>query len=850
MPVLYTNNATSTLNAGITNVATSLTVAAGQGARFPAISGSNYFYATLVNSSGTIEIVKVTARATDTLTIVRAQDGTTAVAWNAGDRIEVRVTKAMLDDLKADARAGAFTSNLSFSGTGLRITGDFHNATIASRVLVQSSATDSQTLFGLLPSGTAVSAQYHLWGASDPTNAPLGAFIINSTSVRLHSTASGTGTVLPLQFWMGASESARFSTAGNFLLGGVTDNATDKLQVTGSMSLSSALRVGASPSAGTTGQVLTSAGAGAAPTWSAAASASLQEFSSSGTWTKPSNATFVMAEVWAGGGGGGSGYRASAGLDRAGGSGGGGGAYGYRIFKASDLPATVTVTIGSGGAGGAAVTVDSTVGNDGVAGGNTSFGNLLTVYGGSGGNGGSGTTTTAPVYGGGQMPGAYPRSGGFGPADYSVSSLWMSTGFGGGNGGGKSNLFGQAGGGSYQGGSGGGGGGGINSGNSALNSAAGGSYDNNTGGGGIGSLSTVAGVAGATRQGGGGGSVLTTANGDVWPRSVAFANGRLVVTTYAGLTIPQNFMLTSTDNGTTWSWVATPTSLSANYSVISVGSTFYFFSNSSDMDIWSTTDFSTWTKAGRTPATGGGIIPSYANGIFFICGDNNIQTSTDLYNWTTRYTHTQGVYRVVWTGTNYVAAAGNVALYSTNLTSWSSSTGLSGGFFRQIACNGATVVVQNTGTSPYTFYSTNHGQTFAGSTTATGSYPDVNVTSLQYLGGSFVLGTNVSSIYTSTDGNTWTLQTDPTTDNYGAIAYTGTTWFIGSLATNTTVGITSTNLTTWTARTAPTISAGSGAGSAGGTLGGGGGGGAASVNGTASGSGGAGGNGFARIYTW
>lgn len=219
MPVLYTNNATSTLNAGITNVATSLTVAAGQGARFPAISGSDYFYATLVNSSGTIEIVRVTARATDTLTIVRAQDGTTGVAWNAGDRIEVRVTKAMLDDLKADARAGAHTSNLIFSGTGLRITGDFHNATIASRVLVQSSATDSQTLFGILPSGTAVNAQYHLWGASDPTNAPLGALIINATSVRLHSTASGTGTVLPLQFWVGASESARIDTSGRLGLG-------------------------------------------------------------------------------------------------------------------------------------------------------------------------------------------------------------------------------------------------------------------------------------------------------------------------------------------------------------------------------------------------------------------------------------------------------------------------------------------------------------------------------------------------------------------------------------------------------------------------------------------------------
>jgi len=39
---LFANNAYSTLASGITNTDTSLTVATGEGARFPSISGSDY----------------------------------------------------------------------------------------------------------------------------------------------------------------------------------------------------------------------------------------------------------------------------------------------------------------------------------------------------------------------------------------------------------------------------------------------------------------------------------------------------------------------------------------------------------------------------------------------------------------------------------------------------------------------------------------------------------------------------------------------------------------------------------------------------------------------------------------
>lgn len=98
MSAIYANNAYSTLSAGINNSVTSLTLAGGEGARFPNPSGAEYFYATLIDTSNNLEIVKCTARSTDTLTITRAQDGTAARAWVTGDRVEVRVTKAVLDE--------------------------------------------------------------------------------------------------------------------------------------------------------------------------------------------------------------------------------------------------------------------------------------------------------------------------------------------------------------------------------------------------------------------------------------------------------------------------------------------------------------------------------------------------------------------------------------------------------------------------------------------------------------------------------------------------------------------------------------------------------------------------------
>ena len=79
MGIKVTNNAYGVLNASITNSSTTIVLNAGEGARFPTLSTGDYFYATLIDTSNNLEIVKVTARSTDTMTVVRGQDGTSEI---------------------------------------------------------------------------------------------------------------------------------------------------------------------------------------------------------------------------------------------------------------------------------------------------------------------------------------------------------------------------------------------------------------------------------------------------------------------------------------------------------------------------------------------------------------------------------------------------------------------------------------------------------------------------------------------------------------------------------------------------------------------------------------------------
>lgn len=470
--------------------------------------------------------ITATSAALTTGTITTAPSGNTDIA-----------NKLYVDGAYS-AGTGLSLSTRTFSITPVGTASTYGSASQVPVITTNASGqVSSVTNTSIAISGSAVSGNISGSAGSVANALTLGSFLTGTSydgSLAITAAVDATSTNT-------ASKVVVRDASGNFSAGTITaalsGNATSATSATsattatnlasgsaGTIPYQSASGTTAMLAAGTSGQVLTSNGA-AAPTWAAAGgSANFQEFSSSGTWTKPSGATFVLVEAFGGGGGGGSGRLSSTGDPAGGGAGGGGSGYNYKLFKASDLGSTVTITIGAGGAGGAA---KSTVGdgNNGSNGGNSTFGSHLTAYGGGFGVGGRFVTSGGVNGGGGGgTTGAASGSTGGAPQITASSNSGVTTtigiqAFGGGNSG-LASGFGGGGGGSARSsttstgaisnapggcsayGS-GGGGAGFGSISGASSAQVGGSNVGTTGGGGA--VST----AGGTNQGGGGGAQAT-----------------------------------------------------------------------------------------------------------------------------------------------------------------------------------------------------------------------------------------------------------------------------------------------------------------------------------------------------
>lgn len=114
------------------------------------------------------------------------------------------------------------TGNAAFTGTAQRITGDFSNATVASRLMFQTSTANAATVVGALPSGTGTEGRVTILNNSDPTASSGLDLRSLTTEAQIRANNYGGGT-LPMTFLAGGSERVRITTTGNLLVGTTTD---------------------------------------------------------------------------------------------------------------------------------------------------------------------------------------------------------------------------------------------------------------------------------------------------------------------------------------------------------------------------------------------------------------------------------------------------------------------------------------------------------------------------------------------------------------------------------------------------------------------------------------------------
>ena len=193
------------------------------GSTVTSINGLSLSNVTISSGNVTISNVTTTNVTATTANVTTANVGTLVVTSNATVGGNISVTGNVSMNVATITTANVTTTNTSslvvtgnqtFTGTGNRITGDMSNATVANRVVFQTSTTNSSTVVTSIPNGTGTTGGFYGYNNSDPTNASLASVQANSGDVRYQSGISGTGTYLPMTFYTGGSERVRVDTSG------------------------------------------------------------------------------------------------------------------------------------------------------------------------------------------------------------------------------------------------------------------------------------------------------------------------------------------------------------------------------------------------------------------------------------------------------------------------------------------------------------------------------------------------------------------------------------------------------------------------------------------------------------
>jgi hypothetical protein len=221
----FANFANSSLAGNITNTATTCNLQSGTGTLFPALTAGQFFVGVFTDAATRTlrEVVHVMAISGDTLTLVRAQEGTTGLAWSVNDLFALINTagtmQALVSAIQANGPAivGA-ARGLAGSAAGTSV---FANWTAAELV--------AETASGITYKGSALTLSFNGGGTGAggmdtgamPVAADLSVYAIYNPSANTWNTLGCTGTTSNGATYTGAHMPAGY-TASALLWAGVT----------------------------------------------------------------------------------------------------------------------------------------------------------------------------------------------------------------------------------------------------------------------------------------------------------------------------------------------------------------------------------------------------------------------------------------------------------------------------------------------------------------------------------------------------------------------------------------------------------------------------------------------------
>lgn len=313
----------------------------------------------------------------------------------------------------------ATTTNLAITGISDGLIAANANGSII-EALVDSSLSFSSNTIALDLSNPNIWTGLQRFGNASTTNLSVfnKLYVGGGATTTIQGEATGTSTIQGFLDITGTNSTSTIS--GHVFVGG-------RLQVTGQFSNTSSATSSFSNGINISGGCFAVNGTCITLGGTYIVLSKITQIQASTTWSKPTDLSHVVVEVW--GAGGGSGGADSSATTVQTGGGGGGGGYGMKLIEAQHLGGTVTVDVGAGGSAGA------TAGGNGGPGGGSGFRGHVGATGGGGGTGSgsaNATVNTSPGGAGGVgLGGDINLSGDDGDAGRDCSATGTCPGYGG-----------------------------------------------------------------------------------------------------------------------------------------------------------------------------------------------------------------------------------------------------------------------------------------------------------------------------------------------------------------------------------------------------------------------------------